>query len=218
MHRTAAGAIGTDHHLLRAKVKIHLRSRRKNQQPKRKRLDFKKLHDIKLVDAFQKDIDEMRKEAANDTMTIDEKYANFVEYVKKTGYGHFQQEQNNHRKQKEWLTDEILDIVNKRAKAFLDWQNNRGKRLEQKHRDKYRMLRKLAKTKIDARQQGSNQADFLLAWPAHVRPAPFVACLCLLYIFFGLACLPVIFSGLPGLPVSACLNFYISIKMLISHK
>jgi len=49
--------------------------------------------------------------------------------------------------------------------------------------------------------QGSNQADFLLAWPAHVRPAPFVACLCLLYIFFGLACLPVIFSGLPGLPV-----------------
>jgi hypothetical protein len=49
--------------------------------------------------------------------------------------------------------------------------------------------------------QGSNQADFLSAWPAHVRPAPFVACLCLLYIFFGLACLPVIFSGLPGLPV-----------------
>jgi hypothetical protein len=66
--------------------------------------------------------------------------------------------------------------------------------------------------------QGSNQADFLLAWPAHVRPAPFVACLCLLYIFFGLACLPVIFSGLPGLPVLACLNFYISIKMLISQK
>jgi hypothetical protein len=50
-------------------------------------------------------------------------------------------------------------------------------------------------------EHGSNQADFLLAWPAHVRPAPFVACLCLLYIFFGLACLPVIFSGLPGLPV-----------------
>jgi hypothetical protein len=152
VHRTAAGAIGTDHHLLRAKVKIHLRSRRKNQQPKRIRLDFKKLHDVKLVDAFQKDIEEMRKEVANDTMTIDEKYANFVEYVKKTGYEYFQQERNNHRKQKEWLTDEILDIVNEKAKAFLDWQNNRGKRLEQKHRDKYRMLRKLAKTKIDARQ------------------------------------------------------------------
>jgi exonuclease III len=30
VHRTAAGAIGTDHHLLRAKVKFHLRSRRKN--------------------------------------------------------------------------------------------------------------------------------------------------------------------------------------------
>jgi exonuclease III len=83
VHRTAAGAIGTDHHLLRTKVKIHLRSRRKNQHPKRIRLDFKKLRDEKLLEAFQKDIEEKRKEATNVTMTIDEKYANFVEYVKR---------------------------------------------------------------------------------------------------------------------------------------
>jgi hypothetical protein len=99
VHRTAAGAIGTDHHLLRAKVKFHLRSRRKNQHAKRMRLDFKKLHDESLVDAFQKDIEEMRKEAANTTMTFDEKYTNFVKYIKKTEYEHFQQDQNNHRKQ-----------------------------------------------------------------------------------------------------------------------
>jgi hypothetical protein len=83
VHRTAAGVIGTDHHLLRAKVKIHLRSRRKNQHSKRIRLDFKKLHDEKQVEAFQKDIERMRKEAANDTMSIDERYASFVECVKR---------------------------------------------------------------------------------------------------------------------------------------
>jgi hypothetical protein len=152
VHRTAAGAIGTDHHLLRAKVKFHLRSRRKNQHAKRMRLDFKKLNDESLVDAFQKDIEEMRKEAANATMTFDEKYTNFVEYIKKTEYEHFQQDQNNHRKQTEWLTDEILNIVNEKAKAVLHWQNSRGTRIEQKHRSRYRMLRKLAKKKIAARQ------------------------------------------------------------------
>ncbi|CAM4846531.1 unnamed protein product, partial [Rotaria magnacalcarata] len=152
VHRTAAGTIGMDHHLLWAKVKIHLRSRRKKQHAQPIRLDSKKLRDEKVVDAFQKDIKKMQEEMANDTMTVDEKYVNFVKCIKRLGQEHFQQEQNNHRKQKEWLTDEILDIVNKKAKAFLDWQNNRGTRTEQKHRDKYRMLRKLVKTKVDARQ------------------------------------------------------------------
>ncbi|CAF2121924.1 unnamed protein product [Rotaria magnacalcarata] len=152
VHRMAAGTIGTDHHLLRAKVKIHLRSRKKSQHAKRIRLDCKKLRDENVVDAFQKGIKKMREAMKNDTMTVNQKYANFVKCVKGLGQQHFQQEQNNHRKQKEWLTDEILDIVNKKGKAFLNWQNNRGTRLEQKHRGKYRMLRKLVKIKVDARQ------------------------------------------------------------------
>ena len=50
-------------------------------------------------------------------------------------------------------------------------------------------------------EQGSKQAHFWLAWPAHDRPASFQACLCLFYYGIGLACLPVTYFGLPGLPV-----------------
>lgn len=152
VHRTVAGTIGTDHHLLRSKVKIHLKSRKKKYQAIPMRLDSKKLCDENVVNAFQSDIKKMQKKTENDIMTVDKKYTNFVECIKSLGQEHFQQEKSNHRKQKEWLTDEILDIVDKKAKAFLDWQNNRGTRAEQKHRDKYRMLRKLVKKKVDARQ------------------------------------------------------------------
>lgn len=56
------------------------------------------------------------------------------------------------RRHKEWLTDEILSCIDKKAKAFLAWQNTRGTYLESKHRHNYRLLRTLAKKKIEARQ------------------------------------------------------------------
>ena len=54
------------------------------------------------------------------SITIEDKYAEFVEYVKKTRIEIFHQDGNG-KKQKEWLKIEILETVNKKAQAFLEW-------------------------------------------------------------------------------------------------
>ena len=43
VHRNAVGTIGTDHHLLRVKIKLHLRSREKYQRPTRLMYSTQKL-------------------------------------------------------------------------------------------------------------------------------------------------------------------------------
>ena len=45
VHRTAADAIGTDYHLLRAKLKFHLNSGKRSQKKKFHCLDRNKLND-----------------------------------------------------------------------------------------------------------------------------------------------------------------------------
>ncbi|CAF2129927.1 unnamed protein product [Rotaria magnacalcarata] len=131
MYRRASGAIGTDHHLMRTKIKIHLKSRRKCGLQKKISMDAVKLKDEKLVEAFQKDLREMVDDAEE----------------------HFIPDKKFNRKRKEWLTDEILKIIDKKAMAFVEWQNHRGTNLEANYRNKYKRLRKLAKTKIEHRQE-----------------------------------------------------------------
>ena len=56
--RRATGAIGTDHHLLRSKVKLHLRcKKKKNRQQPQLRLDRSKLEDEVLVERFQSELE-----------------------------------------------------------------------------------------------------------------------------------------------------------------
>ena len=82
---------------------------------------------------------------------VDHKYNVFLNHVCQASATFFQQDTNN-KKRKEWLTDEIMDIVTKKAKAFLYWQNSRGTSLESKHRNNYRLYRNLAKRTIAACQ------------------------------------------------------------------
>ena len=56
MYRRAADVIGTDHHLMRVKIKMHLRNRRKQVNTKKMYVDSTKLKDDKLLEAFQKDL------------------------------------------------------------------------------------------------------------------------------------------------------------------
>ena len=151
VHRTAAGAIGTDHHLLRIKLKFHLRSRRKVNVAQHPRIDRKKLKDEQLQLAFQAELSRRPSQTESSTDNIDHKYNVFVNYVPQTSTTLFQQDTNT-KKRKEWLTDEIMDIVNKKSKAFLEWQNFRGTSLESKYRNNYCLYRNLAKRKIEARQ------------------------------------------------------------------
>ncbi|CAF1576772.1 unnamed protein product [Rotaria sp. Silwood1] len=62
------------------------------------------------------------------------------------------QQHGNGIQRKEWLTDEIIEAVEKKANAFIQWQNHRGSRAEQRYLQKYRLLRTLVKKKIQDRQ------------------------------------------------------------------
>ena len=91
---------------------------------------------------------------ANDkSITIDKKYSLFVEHLKENVEKHFELDKNNNSKRKECLTDEIIQIIDQKSLAFVDWQNHRGTKLETKYRNKYNRLRKLVKIKSDARQK-----------------------------------------------------------------
>ncbi|CAF3677329.1 unnamed protein product [Rotaria sp. Silwood1] len=152
MLRSAAGAIGTDHHLMRVKIKLHLKSRKKLMKQRRVQYDITKFKDDKALESFQCDLRGTISGTSDDTISIDEKYSLFMEHLKVNAEKHFRLDKNTNRKRKEGLTDEILQIVDQKSLPLLNWQNHRGTNLEIETRNKYRRLRKLAKKKIDARQ------------------------------------------------------------------
>ena len=76
-----------------------------------------------------------------------------MEYLKVNAEKQFKLDKNTNHKRKEWLTDDILEIVDQKSLAFINWQNHRGTKLETKYRNKYRRIRKLVKNKIDVRQK-----------------------------------------------------------------
>lgn len=152
LHLTTAGAIGTDHHLVRIKLKFHLKSRRKVIKSQLLRIDRKKFKNEQYKLAFQAQVNNRpQQQHTSSTSAIDNKYNTFVNNVRQASGVIFQNDQVG-RKHKEWLTDEILDLVDKKAEAFLNWQNFRSTHLESKHRTSYRLLRSLAKKKIEVRQ------------------------------------------------------------------
>ena len=151
VHRTAAGSIGTDHHLLRTKLKFHLRSRKKRPRNHRIRLNRKKMRNENLMKAFQDEITNRPVTTEPTNTTVNEKYSDFVAYVNNASEKFFKSN-NDGRKQKEWVTDEIMEIVDKKAQAFLEWQNHRGTNRERQYRSKYNLLRSRSKKMIEARQ------------------------------------------------------------------
>ncbi|CAF3398890.1 unnamed protein product [Rotaria socialis] len=152
VYRNAAGAIGTDHHLVKAKLRLHLRCRKKAEKPQCLRLDMNKIKNDNLQKKFQEQLLNKLEGIGAQKKTVNEKYDEFVDYVKNLGGTIFKQEQNTPRKAKEWLTDEILNLVNEKAAAFVEWQNHRQTRTERKYRVKYCLLRKLVNRKIHARR------------------------------------------------------------------
>ncbi|CAF4133783.1 unnamed protein product [Rotaria sp. Silwood2] len=114
----------------------------------------KKLKNEQCKLAFQVQLHcrpQLQQQQTSSSTTIDDKYNAFVDYVHQASKTTFELDRTN-KKQKDWLTDEILDVVDKKSKAFLKWQNSRGTYLETRCRNSYRRLRNLTKKKIDARQ------------------------------------------------------------------
>ncbi|CAM4859591.1 unnamed protein product [Rotaria socialis] len=150
VHRTAAGVIGTDHHLIRSKVRLHLKSRKKSTAKQSRNLDKRKLCDPATVLAFQAAFATTTCSISTASST-NEKYTELSNIVKELSENFFGVTERQ-RKYKEWLTNEILDIVNKKSHAFLQWQNHRGTCQEHNYRKQYCTLRKQAKKKVEERQ------------------------------------------------------------------
>ena len=84
-YRYAAGGIGTDHHLLRTKVKIHLKCRQKGVRNNRLRLDTSKLNDDTRVKDFRIMIEVKSKTLYSSHMSIDEKYRSVADCIHQAG-------------------------------------------------------------------------------------------------------------------------------------
>jgi exonuclease III len=153
MLRGAAGTIGTDHHLMRVKIRIHLKSRKKNVNSKKINVDSAKLKDDNLLEAFQKDLHDMFDDAKDDTISIDQRYELFLSQIKEKAKYHFSVDKNKNRKRKEWLTSDILKVIDQKSIAFVEWQNNRGSKWESKIHKNYKRLRKIVKIMTEQRQE-----------------------------------------------------------------
>ena len=94
MFRRAAGVIGTDHHLMRVKIKMYLRSRRKHVSTKKMNIDSTKLKDDKLLEAFQKDLSGILDDIWSNTMSIDDRYNLFLSQIKEKAKHHFAYDKN----------------------------------------------------------------------------------------------------------------------------
>jgi hypothetical protein len=94
MLRRAAVFIGTYHHLMRVKTRMHLKSRRKKINSMRLNVDSTKLKDDKLLEAFQKDLYDIMDHAKDDTISIDERYELFLSKLKEKAKYHFPVDKN----------------------------------------------------------------------------------------------------------------------------
>ena len=138
-------AIGTDHHLFRSKIKLHLKcKKKKNRQQLQLRLDRSKLENEVLVKRFQSELEKNLAES--------KKYTKFVKHIRETAEDYFQPDQGSQRRRKEWMTDESLEIIEKNSLSYLTWQNHRGTPSERNTWRKYVALRKLVKNMVDRRQ------------------------------------------------------------------
>lgn len=152
MFRRAAGVIGTDHHLMRIKIRMHLKNRRKHVGMKRLNVDSTKLKDDKSLVAFQKDLSDIVDDAKVNEIDINDSYDMFVSQLIEKAKHHFPIDKNTIKKRKEWLTDDILKILDEKSIAFVNWQNHIGSQSEYKLRQKYKNLRKIAKKVTQKRQ------------------------------------------------------------------
>ncbi len=155
-HRGATGGIGTDHHLLIAKIRIHLKSRKKKTKANRIKLDFTKLNDEKVLAEFQAELAQHRNITEKDDkkLSVNEKFTQFTEYIRGHGTVCFGKDQDYQDNMKEWFTQEIKEVVNKKADAYIQWPRHCGALLKENTcRNRYRMLAKLVKNKVEARQR-----------------------------------------------------------------
>ncbi|CAF2869532.1 unnamed protein product [Rotaria sp. Silwood2] len=151
-YRKAADVIATDHHLMRTKIRLHLKVRRKFNLQQQFRVDRSKLKEDHKLLAFQTDLAKNFQNMKNDNTDINSKYNWFVNTIKEAATTHFKPDNKNKRGCKDWLTEEIIEVAEKKGDAYLKWLKCRGTSSEKRYKDKYVALRKFVKAKVEQRQ------------------------------------------------------------------
>jgi hypothetical protein len=83
---------------------------------------------------------------------VKKKFTQFTDCVREHNKEYFAKDQKHQKNTKEWFTQEIAEIVDKKAKAYVQWQRHRGTVEENKYRNQYRSLAKTVKNKVEIRQ------------------------------------------------------------------
>lgn len=78
------------------------------------------MKDDDLMRDFQEQLSNKLEAIAAQKKPINEKYDEFTENIKTLSGAVFNDKQNTSKKRKEWLTDEILNLVDEKAAAFVE--------------------------------------------------------------------------------------------------
>ena len=77
-----------------------------------------KLADAAVLERFHKEMETILTGNKDDEDSIDVRYAKFVAHIKDTAKDHFHPDQNARKKRKEWLTNEMLNVIEKSLFLF----------------------------------------------------------------------------------------------------
>ena len=116
-HRKATGVIGTDHHLMRTKAKFHLKTRRRIVPQKHFLVDRTKIKEGTNVTAFQNDLAQKISTIQSGNIDLELRYGQFVDIIKETATKHFKPNTNNKQRCEKWLTEEIIELAEKKGDA-----------------------------------------------------------------------------------------------------
>ena len=93
--RKATGVIGTDHHLMRTKVKFHLKTQRRIVPQKRFLVDRTKMKEGTNVTVFQNDLAQKLTTIQSENIDLEFRYGRFVDIIKEAATKHFKPNTNN---------------------------------------------------------------------------------------------------------------------------
>ena len=145
--RKATGVIGTDHHLIRTKVKFHMKTRQRIVPQKYFLVGRIKMKEGTNVTAFQNDLAQNLITIQSENIDLEFRYGQFVDIIKETATKHFKPSTTNKQRCKKWLTEKIIELAEKKGDACVKWRESRGIPSENKLRQKYVKLRKSVKIK-----------------------------------------------------------------------
>ena len=114
-HGKATGVIDTDHHLMRTKVKFHLKTRRRIVLQKHFLVDRTKMKEGTNVIAFQNDLAQKLTTIQSGNIDLEFRYGQFMDIIKETATKHFKSNTNNKQRCKKWLTEEIIELAEEKG-------------------------------------------------------------------------------------------------------